>query len=127
MVKKPLCFFLSSDSLLKACLTAVQTCGVQLCVEWLSGSVLRVQICNRGGEVLQGNKQRLLCMPSQAPEPALQLWQLECPGASEARKVEPGRHVCAATWRSPLPSNVSGKSSKKAVKHYMEWRGFMQK
>lgn len=125
MVNKIISF--SSDPLLKACLAAVQTCGVQLCVEWLRESVLQVQICNWAGEVLQGNKQRLPCMPSQAPEPALRLWQLGCPGASEAGKVESGRHVCAATWRSPLPYHVSGKSSKKAAKHYMDWRGFMQK
>lgn len=127
MGKKKKNISFSSDSLLKACLTAVQTCGVQLCDEWLRENVLQVQICNWAGEVLQANKQRLLCMPSQAPEPALRLRQLGCPGASEAGKVEFGRHVCAATWRSPLPYHVSGKSSKKAVKRYMDWRGFMQK
>lgn len=40
MVKKIISF--SSDLLLKACLIAVQTCGVQICVEWLKESVLQV-------------------------------------------------------------------------------------
>jgi len=56
------------------------------------------------GDIFQGNMQRLLHMPPQAPEPALRLQQLGCPGASKAGEVESGRHVGAATWRSPHPS-----------------------
>lgn len=79
------------------------------------------------GDVFQRNAQRLLCMPPQAPEPALRLRQLGRPGASKAGEVESGRHVGAATWRSPLLYYVSGKASEKAVKRYMDWRGSRQK
>lgn len=76
------------------------------------------------GDVFQRNRQRLLHMPPQAPEPAL---RLVCPGASEVGEVGSGGHVGAATWRSPLPYYVSGKASERAVKYYTDWRGFMQK
>ena len=40
------------------------------------------------GDVFQRNTQRLLRMPPQAPEPALRLRQLGCPGARKAGEVE---------------------------------------